>query len=178
MTTAPDTTEPRHESAHPHPLTFQTDPDRGPVTAAYAANLIRAVLAERPDWTFHTLAAALDECRDQDIPTLRRAVYAVAEQPGSAPELITRTGPHWGTPDPEPATQPDPQACPRHPYRLRGQCDDDQCTPSTKRGPAFWAEYERAKEAAAAERARLRQALEKDRARLAALGTPEPRHVR
>lgn len=190
MTTTPDRTEPRRHMEQPHPLTFQTDPDRGPITANYAAKLIHAVIVERPDWTFNDVAAALDDCRDEQIPDLRRAVFTIADRPGSTPEEIARTGTHWdAAPIPQEAPAPptaipartDPQKCPKHPYRLRGDCTEDECAPSKKRGPAFWEEYERAKKEAEtlreAQAAKLAAALEADRERLARLNVSEPRHV-
>lgn len=192
MTTTPDTTEPRRHLDQPQELTFKTDPERGPITAKYAANLIYTVLAERPDWTFQDVAAALDDCRGESVPDLRRAVFAVAEQPGSTPDQIARTGAHWNAapiPEPEPTpaipSRQDPKNCPRHPYRLREECEDPDCVPGKGRGADFWEKWKAAKEeadrererVAAADRAAIELALRHDRERLGNLGQREPRHV-
>lgn len=175
--TVPDTSEPRRTHEQGQPVSFQTDPDRGPITAAYASTLIRCLLAERPDWTFLGIAAALDQCRDEEIPKLRRAAFAVAEVPGSTPEDITRTGTHWDAapvpPDPEPKRAE--VMCAKHPYRTRASCDE--CRPAGKRDERFWAEFDRAKREADEERARLKEAHEQDRRRLRSLGIPEPEHM-
>ena len=105
-----DTSETRHE-AH-QPLSFLTDPDGQPVTAAMAKGLMQTVRTIRPGWSWDGMARALDQCRDQDPVELTLAFIAAAMNPNvTNPDVISHNGVWWDAvktypPRPEPPVLP------------------------------------------------------------------------
>jgi hypothetical protein len=182
-----DRTEPRRHRPEPaHELSWDRDPDRGPITREFAVALMRAIVAEagdRPGWSALQIMTAFDDLRDQQPAVLRRAAYAVLERKGSAADEVALAGEHWvlaELPAPRrlelvPDLAPH-QRCSKHPDTLWTDCR--VCRPLSKgRDEKWWAERARVAEDDRKRRERLlAEAEEADRQRRIRHGVPEPQH--
>lgn len=172
-----DLTEPRREPSHPQSMSWDSDPDRGPITREFAVLLMRAIVAEadgRAGWSPQETMLAFDELRAQERPVLRRAAFYVLDLPESVAADIAEVGPHWEL-RASPVAAPAEPMCPKHPDTRWAACRT--CRPiSTGRTQAFWDERARVAAEDHARRERLRDAEAADRRRRELLGIPELNH--
>ena len=186
MTT--DRTEPRHAPTHTTELSWITEPERGPIDRKLGVGYMHAAVAERPDWNPTAVMAAMDELRHMEPVNLRKALFRLVETPGSTPDQLNTTGPHWEDPKPAPVpvasvtpirevTRPESNdtspMCKRHPTIHEWECGE--CKPRGNGRPDwFFDRVAQAKAEAdkrrAEERARLEAAQAADEERNAKLG--------
>lgn len=174
-----DHSEPRRhlELVRPRELSWDTEPDRGPITRGYAVALMQALSAEAGDrigWSPRDIMSAFDELRAQERPVLRRAAFYVLDLPESVAADIAEVGPHWEV-RASPVAAPAEPMCPKHPDTRWAACRT--CRPiSTGRTQAFWDERARVAAEDHARRERLREAEAADLRRRDLLGIPELNH--